>query len=81
MSHDYLERLYWIDDDLLQFFKDYLTPSFLENTLVITMGNKTKEKISLYLLNKILNILFLCLKVIMDNDFMLLAKLFGEHKN
>ncbi len=59
MSHDYLERLYWIDDDLLQFFKDYLTPSFLENTLVITMGNKTKEKISLYLLNKILNILFL----------------------
>lgn len=38
MSHDWLERLFWIDDDLLGLFSKILTPSFLENTLVIVMG-------------------------------------------
>ncbi len=38
MSHDSLERLFWVDDDWLKLFKEMLTPSFLENTLVIVMG-------------------------------------------
>ena len=38
MSHDILDRLFWIDDDLLKYLKDILTPSFLENTLVMIMG-------------------------------------------
>jgi len=44
MSHDYLERLFWIDDDLLQLFKDIFTESFLDNTLFIVMGKYIKLK-------------------------------------
>ena len=35
MSHDYLERLEWIDNDLLSFFKRLFQQDFLEKTLVI----------------------------------------------
>ncbi len=38
MSHDVLERLFWIDDDLLSLFKDIFTESFLDNTLLLVMG-------------------------------------------
>ena len=39
MSHDYLERLFWIDDDLNKLLGDLFTESFLNNTLFIIMGN------------------------------------------
>lgn len=39
MSHDYLERLFWIDNDILQLFKTLFTEKFLENTLFIFMGD------------------------------------------
>ena len=39
MSHDYLERLFWIDDDLLKLLRDLLTETFLRNTLFIIMGD------------------------------------------
>lgn len=39
MSHDYLERLFWIDDDLKSLLQEMLTESFLDNTLLILMGD------------------------------------------
>lgn len=39
MSHDYLDRLFWIDDDLVDFFKQLFTDKFLDNTLVIFAGD------------------------------------------
>ncbi len=39
MSHDYLERLFWIDDDLKSLLQEILTDAFLENTLFILMGD------------------------------------------
>ena len=39
MSHDYLERLFWIDDDLKKLLQDLFTESFLERTLFIIMGD------------------------------------------
>jgi len=39
MSHDYLSRLDWIDDDLTLLLKDLFTEKFLENTLLILMGD------------------------------------------
>ena len=39
MSHDYLERLFWIDEDLNKLLEDLFTPSFLDNTMFIIMGN------------------------------------------
>ena len=39
LSHDYLEHLFWVDNDLENLFKDLLSDSFLENTLVIFMGD------------------------------------------
>ncbi len=39
MSHDYLERLRWIDDDLVNFFKKIFTHNFLERTLFIIMSD------------------------------------------
>lgn len=40
MSHDYLERLFWVDNDMLKFLGELLTPSFIENTLVVLMGKQ-----------------------------------------
>ena len=51
MSHDYLERLFWVDDDMVEFLKELLTPAFLENTLVIVMGIKTDYYLICFLLN------------------------------
>ena len=39
MSHDYLERLFWIDDDLKSLLQEIFTESFLDNTLFILMGD------------------------------------------
>lgn len=39
MSHDYLERLFWIDNDLKRLFKTMFTEAFLDNTLFILMGD------------------------------------------
>lgn len=39
MSHDYLERLFWIDNDLKSLLEEILTDSFLDNTLFILMGD------------------------------------------
>jgi len=39
MSHDYLERLAWIDEDLTTLLKDLFTETFLDNTLLILMGD------------------------------------------
>ncbi len=39
MSHDYLERLFWIDNDLNAMIKDLLTETFLKNTLMILMSD------------------------------------------
>lgn len=39
MSHDYLERLFWIDDDTLQLLKNLFKPKFLDNTLFMIMGD------------------------------------------
>ncbi len=39
MSHDHLERLYWIDNDLKALLKDLLTEAFLNNTLLVIMGD------------------------------------------
>jgi len=38
MSHDYLERLFWIDQDLENLLKSLFTEQFLNNTLFILMG-------------------------------------------
>ena len=38
MSHDYLERLFWIDGDLHSLFVNLITEKFLDNTLFIVMG-------------------------------------------
>jgi hypothetical protein len=38
MSHDYLERLFWIDNDFKKLLQDILTDSFLNNTLLFIMG-------------------------------------------
>ena len=39
MSHDYLERLFWVDDDLKNLLEDLFTDRFLNNTLFIIMGD------------------------------------------
>ncbi|CAF1097299.1 unnamed protein product, partial [Brachionus calyciflorus] len=39
MSHDYLERLFWIDDDIKNLFMSLFTEKFLKNTLVLFMGD------------------------------------------
>ena len=39
MSHDYLDRLFWIDNDLHQLLFDLFTEKFLKNTLFIIMGD------------------------------------------
>jgi len=39
MSHDYLERLFWIDNDLKALLQDLFTEAFLNNTLLFIMGD------------------------------------------
>ncbi|UJR09783.1 hypothetical protein I4U23_014010 [Adineta vaga] len=39
MSHDYLERLFWIDSDMKEFFKDLIEQHLLNNTIVIFCGD------------------------------------------
>ena len=39
MSHDYLERLFWIDNDLHIFFQDLVARNLLDNTIVIFCGD------------------------------------------
>lgn len=39
MSHDYLERLFWIDSDLKHFFQDLVDRHLLDNTIVIFCGD------------------------------------------
>jgi len=39
MSHDYLERLFWIENDLKALLQDLFTESFLNNTLLFIMGD------------------------------------------
>lgn len=39
MSHDYLERLFWIDDDLLNFFRQLIEGNLLNNTILIFAGD------------------------------------------
>ena len=40
MSHDYLDRLFWIDDDLLSLLNDLFNKyNYLNNTLFILMGD------------------------------------------
>ncbi|CAF0937954.1 unnamed protein product [Adineta ricciae] len=39
MSHDYLERLFWIDGDLKEFFEDLTKQHLLDNTIVIFCGD------------------------------------------
>ena len=39
MSHDYLERLFWIDYDLKYFFENLIQKNLLNNTIVIFCGD------------------------------------------
>ncbi|CAF5005785.1 unnamed protein product, partial [Rotaria socialis] len=39
MSHDYLERLFWIDKDLETFFQDLFQRNLLDNTILIFCGD------------------------------------------
>ena len=39
MSHDYLERLFWIDEDLRLLLQGLFTEAFLESTLFVLMGD------------------------------------------
>ncbi|CAF0947831.1 unnamed protein product [Rotaria sp. Silwood1] len=39
MSHDYLERLFWIDYDLKQFFENLFQKNLLNNTIIIFCGD------------------------------------------
>jgi hypothetical protein len=39
MSHDYLDRLFWIDNDVKALLSDLFTEKFLDNTLFIIMGD------------------------------------------
>jgi hypothetical protein len=39
MSHDYLERLFWIDNDLKNFFEDLVDNHLLDNTILIFCGD------------------------------------------
>ncbi len=39
MSHDYLERLFWIDNDLKNFFEDLVNQHLLDNTILIFCGD------------------------------------------
>ncbi|CAM4829261.1 unnamed protein product [Rotaria magnacalcarata] len=39
MSHDYLERLFWIDKDLETFFQDLFQQNLLDNTILIFCGD------------------------------------------
>ncbi|CAF4227993.1 unnamed protein product, partial [Rotaria sp. Silwood2] len=39
MSHDYLERLFWIDKDLEKFFQDLYQQNLLDNTIFILCGD------------------------------------------
>ena len=51
MSHDYLERLFWIDEDLKQLLENLFTESFLNNTLFFLMGKTNNKSILLFLNN------------------------------
>lgn len=39
MSHDYMERIAWIDDDLKQLLVNLFTEKFLDNTFFVLMGD------------------------------------------
>lgn len=39
MSHDYLERLFWIDQDLKTFFQNLIEQHLLDNTILIFSGD------------------------------------------
>jgi membrane-anchored protein YejM (alkaline phosphatase superfamily) len=39
MSHDYLERLFWIDHDLRSFFENLIDEHLLDNTILIFCGD------------------------------------------
>ena len=39
MSHDYLERLFWIDEDLRHFFQTLVESHLLDNTILIICGD------------------------------------------
>jgi hypothetical protein len=39
MSHDYLERLFWVDNDLKNFFEDLFQRHLLDNTILIFCGD------------------------------------------
>lgn len=39
MSHDYLERLFWIDKDLKMFFERLVNSNLLENTILMFSGD------------------------------------------
>ncbi|CAF3697455.1 unnamed protein product [Rotaria sp. Silwood1] len=39
MSHDYLERLFWIDNDLEKFFQNLYQQNLLNNTILILCGD------------------------------------------
>jgi phosphoglycerol transferase MdoB-like AlkP superfamily enzyme len=39
MSHDYLERLFWIDYDLKYFFQNLVQQNLLDNTILIFCGD------------------------------------------
>lgn len=69
MSHDYLERLFWVDNDMIKLLNETLTPSFLENTLVIIMG--IQFFFCLYILAIFVHKKKLLLKGIMGKDFIL----------
>ena len=49
MSHDYLERLFWIDQDLKNFFEDLVDRHLLNNTFVIFAGDHGHRQHSLRL--------------------------------
>ena len=49
MSHDYLERLFWIDEDLKNFFEQLVEQHLLDNTIVILCGDHGHRQHSLRL--------------------------------
>lgn len=49
MSHDYLERLFWIDHDLKIFFEDLFEKNLLNNTILIFCGDHGHRQHSLRL--------------------------------
>ena len=49
MSHDYLERLFWIDNDMKNFFEELVNGDLLNNTIVIFCGDHGHRQHSLRL--------------------------------